>query len=71
MSFSFSKLTTHNPKVAGSNPAPATNNGYDSKRLPFSTDGKLFCLIAVKQSESSEFFSASATAFAIESPNFC
>jgi hypothetical protein len=25
MSFSFNKLTTHNPKVAGSNPAPATN----------------------------------------------
>jgi hypothetical protein len=51
----------HNPKVAGSNPAPATNNGYDSKRLPFFNEWKLFCLI----------FSASAAAFAIESPDFC
>jgi hypothetical protein len=32
----------HNPKVAGSNPAPATNNGYDSKRLPFSMNGSFF-----------------------------
>jgi hypothetical protein len=32
----------HNPKVAGSNPAPATNNGYDSKRLPFSENGSFF-----------------------------
>jgi hypothetical protein len=26
MSFSFNKLTTHNPKVAGSNPGPATKS---------------------------------------------
>jgi hypothetical protein len=32
----------HNPKVAGSNPAPATNKGYDFKRLPFSTNGSFF-----------------------------
>ena len=32
----------HNPKVAGSNPAPATKNGSHSKRLPFSTNGSFF-----------------------------
>jgi hypothetical protein len=32
----------HNPKVVGSNPTPATNNGYDSKRLPFPTNGSFF-----------------------------
>jgi hypothetical protein len=62
----FSKLNLKRGQCALR--APATNKGYDFKRLPFSANGSLLALQAVKQSE---FLPASGRAFAITSPHFC